>query len=472
MIAKQKGNKAIVALAGAVICYVVLFLFENADPILILDFIFGNEEDGYANFNSMLLILGMITMIDITMDSGLFQFVGFSLIKKTRGNPFKLFLVITTFTVLISTVLDNMLVLMIMIPLTISISRLLEIKPLPYLLSVAVLVNIGGTVFTISSISNIIIANFAEIPFLEYFFNAGLISLIISACSIVFLYFLTRKQLTSPIRNITVLLDYDAWIFVSDKKLMYKSAMVFLVVIGCIIAVPPSIFPSDLIALTGMFILILISRLNTNEILKAVDVELFLYLIGISIVTGSINYSGIMEYFGTLLGAMGSNDPMSFNIMILWVSAALSVTVDNVPITQILLPTLRSLTQPFTQSQARQSYYALTLGVGWGDSLTPFGDNIIVQKLADQHKVKIPLGEFFKVGFFSGMFQLALATVFFALMESIMVALILIFCIFGAIIGITLLWKKIKPIVQKKMTGETRSHSFSDKWLNRRRTTR
>ncbi len=432
LFAKQKGNKAIIALAGAVSSYMILFFFEQANPALILDFMFGSEADNYVNFNSILLFLGIITIIDITKDSGFFQLVGFTLIKKTGGNPTKIFLVVSLLTIVMALVIDNIIVLMILIPLVVSITRLLNIKPLPYLMSTAILVNIGGTTFSFSSISNIMIATYAGLDQFEFFLGVGLISLVVAGATILFLLLIVRKHLEPPRRDVHLLQDFDAWIFVPNRRLMYKSAFTFISVVACLIFVPSESFPLSLIALIGMFVLIITSRLSTDQIVKELDIELFLYLLCISVVTGGIDHSGIMQYLAGTIAFLGMGNPMLTTIVILWISAATSVTVDNVPLTQIFLPPIKTISGGFSTIQAQQSYAALALGIGWGDSLTPFGDNILVSKLAEQNDVRIKIRDFFKIGFVSGIFQLYLATIFLIFDESLPLALSLIVIMLSA----------------------------------------
>ncbi len=450
--AKQKGNRAIIALAGAVSTYIILFFFESANPALILDFMFGTEADNFVNFNSILLFLGIITIIDITKDSGFFQFIGFTLIKKTRGNPVKLFLVVSLLTIILALVIDNVVVLMILIPLIISISRLLNIKPLPYLLTTAILVNIGGTVFSFSSISNILISSSADLTQVEFFLGVGLISLVVAGATIVFLLLIVRRQLERPQREIQYLLDFDAWTLVPDRRLMYRSAVTFISVITCLIIVPPGIFPLSLIALIGVFVLIVTSGLNTDQIVKDLDIELFLFVLCVSVVTGGIDHTGIMQYLADTIEFLGMGDPMLTSVAILWISAATSVTVENVPLTQIFLPTIRTISGDFSLLQARQSYFALTLGIGWGDSLTPFGDNILVTKLAEQNDVQIKTGDFFKIGFVSGFFQLYLATIFLIFDESLPLALLLIGILMSALVLYT-----IYGIIKNKKAKKTKN---------------
>lgn len=101
--------------------------------------------------------------------------------------------------------------------------------------------------------------------------------------------------------------------------------------------------------------------------------------------------------------------------------------------TEIFLPPIKRLSAGFTTAQRHQAYHALAIGIGWGDSLTPFGDNILVTKLAEQNDVKITVKDFFKIGFVSGVFQLYLATVFLVFDESALLAALMLVALAAAV---------------------------------------
>ena len=160
-IVTEKMNRAIVSLLGAIITYFVLIFIERLDFSIIVELLFGSPGlepgEGYVNLHSLILIIGMMMIVQISHEVGTFQFIAGKLIKLSKGKPIRLMIIFCCVTVLISALLNNILTVIIIIPLTITVSRILNINPSPYILTQAVLVNIGGTIFSISSIPNILI---------------------------------------------------------------------------------------------------------------------------------------------------------------------------------------------------------------------------------------------------------------------------------------------------------------------------
>ncbi|MFX1427529.1 MAG: SLC13 family permease, partial [Promethearchaeota archaeon] len=224
----EKLNRAIISLLGAIITYFVLIYFENLDFSIIVNLLFGSEGDGFVNLHSLILIIGMMMIVQISNDVGTFQFIAGKLIKLSRGKPILLMTIFCCVTFLVSAMLNNILTVIIIIPLTITVSRILNINPSPYILTQAILVNIGGTIFSISSIPNILISTYAGIEFTEFFINVGLISILVFGFTLAFFILLYRKDLVIPEEGKKALKEFDVWNVVQNKKLLYES-LAFLI---------------------------------------------------------------------------------------------------------------------------------------------------------------------------------------------------------------------------------------------------
>ncbi|MEJ2294571.1 MAG: SLC13 family permease [Candidatus Lokiarchaeota archaeon] len=149
LIVTEKLNRAVAALIGAVIVYFTLTFLEGNNFQVILELLFGSESEGFVNLHSLILIISMMIIVQISNEAGLFQFFALNLIKLSKGKPLYLMTIFCFITVLISAVLNNILTVIILIPLTITVSRILNVNPSPYILTQAILVNIGGTLLYI-----------------------------------------------------------------------------------------------------------------------------------------------------------------------------------------------------------------------------------------------------------------------------------------------------------------------------------
>ena len=415
LIFTDKLNRAVASLTAAVITYFVLIFIEGYDFSVIVDLLFGTPSDGFVNLHSLILILGMMFIVQISAEVGLFQFLGVLAIKLSRGKPIALMSILCTISVLFSAVINNILTVMILIPLTITISRILKIDPTPYILTEAILVNIGGTFFSISSIPNILITTSADIKFNEFFVNVGLFSMLIAGITILFFIFLYRKEFREPGRKLVDTLDeFNVWNFVQSRRLLYASiASIGLLMIGFILigpVIPSDKLPPDIFAFAIAMVLTIFSAIlgmKPKEIIKSFDLELLLYLLGIFVLAGGLEVVGIIDLLGNLLRGIGSNNPMFQIILLVWVSAFLSSLIDNIPITKVLIPVVEIM------SSSSSYFYALSIGANWGDNLTPLGDNILVLNLAEQNNRPIKIKTFWKLGFSSTILQLYLGTAYF-----------------------------------------------------------
>ncbi len=440
----DKLNRAIASLAGAIITYFVLIFIEGLDFSIIVDLLFSSQDEGYVNLHSLVLIIGMMIIVQISHEAGTFQFLAIRLIKLSRGKPVLLLILFCIITILISAILNNILTVIILIPLTITVSRILNINPSPYILTQAVLVNIGGTFFSISSIPNILITTYAGISFLEFFLNVGLISLIIFPFTSLFFIFLFKKELSFPEEGFKVLKEFNIWNFVQNKRLLFQSIISIITLIILFIFVPSSLITSDMIALSIAIILIIISGLDPKELIKKIDFELIFYLLGIFIISGGLEITGIVSSFGIILSNLGAGNLFLQIIMVLWISAFLSSSIDNIPITKVLTPVIGSMSEGVSLIDKNQLFYSLSIGANWGDNLTPLGDNILVINLAEQNNRPISFKQFFKLGFCTTIYQLIIVTIYFTLIFQFIIGMVIIITI-SIMIAIFYLLQKYGP---------------------------
>ena len=443
LILLNKLNRAIASLAGGLITYFTLLFIEGKDFSVIVSLLFGSQEDNFANLHSLILIISIMIIIQISSESGLFQFLAIKLIKFTKDKPIRLMALFCIISTFFAIVLNNILSLIIVIPLTIMVSRILNINPMPYILTEAVIVNIGATVFSISSIPNIIISIYANITFTEFFMNIGLLSFIILSFTLIFFLALYKKELTIPKETFQILKEVNIWNFVQNKKTLYLSAISLIILIISFILIPSSLVSPDIITLSIAITLMITTRLDPKEIIYKVDYELILYLLGIFIITGALEIIDALNVLSLFLSNIGNGDLLLQTLLVLWVSAFLSSSIDNIPITKVLLPVIGYMSNENYQSN--QLYYSLVIGANWGDNLTPLGDNIIVFNIAEQHKRPVSFKQFFKLGFITTIYQLIIVTLYYILIFNLNLGLIIItiiFLIIGTIYLNTKLSKK------------------------------
>ncbi|MCK4844672.1 MAG: hypothetical protein KAS95_03270 [Candidatus Heimdallarchaeota archaeon] len=478
----EKINRAIVAITAALITYFTLIFIDGQEFSKLVDLLFGTQDDGFVNLHTLILIVGMMFIVQISDEAGLFQFIGVLAIKMSKGKPIALMAILCTLSATFSAVISNILAVMILIPLTITISRILNINPTPFILTEAIMVNIGGTFFSISSIPNILIVTDTGIGFNEFFINVGLFSLLVAGLTLLFFIFLYKKELKSPTKGmVDTLKEFNVWNFVQNRRLLYASMCSLVVLMISFIAIPSSIIPPDIIALTIAMFLTLFSTfngINPKTIIQKFDFELLFYLLGIFVVAGGLEVTGVIDIIGGALFKVGAISPFLNVIVIIWAAAFLSSLIDNIPITKIMIPVVGLMSDTATLTledhsllaplinvglmsetatiNPNQNYYALSYGANWGDNLTPMGDNILVMNIAEQHKRPIKMKAFWKLGFTTTIVQLILVTIYFTVIYYLIIGITIILAII-ILLGTVFIFSKYgneqtKKIIEKTFT--------------------
>jgi Na+/H+ antiporter NhaD/arsenite permease-like protein len=442
-------NRAIAALGGAIIVLYILLFIEAYNFSIIVELLFGNNQEGFVNLHTLILIMAMMLIVQISNEAGLFQFIAVKLIVLSEGKPLRLMTIFCILTVIIAALLNNILAVIILIPLTITISRILNIDPTPYILTEAILVNIGSTFFSISAITSIMITTFAKISFIEFFLNVGIISLFIFAFTLIFFIFLYKKELVIPKGGAEILKEFDAWNFVQSKRLVIECAMALIILMTLFAIIPLSLITPDIIALTIAITLIIISRLNAKEIITKIDYELILYLLGIFIIAGTLELIGVTDIIANSISEIVGGDILFQTLFILWVSAFLSSTIDNIPITKVLIPVINDIPDTGSGYNKNLKFYSLAIGANWGDNLTPLGDNILVLNISEQHKRPVSFKQFFKLGFVTTIYQLLIVTLIFILIFQVFLGIILISIILIIILISYILYKNNPKTIGK-----------------------
>ena len=450
LIVTDKLNRAIAALTGAIIIYFTLIFIKGDKITIFIDLTFGTGGD-YENLHALVLILGMLFIVEICLSAGVFQFISFQLIKMTKGNPMKLLLAICSITLLVSSVLGGILAIIVLIPITFVVARILNIDPIPYVFSQALLIPIGEIFFSISSVPVILITTSAGVGFVEYFLNVGLFCLILFLVTIVYVNLSYRNKLVAPKANlVAVLMKYNAWNYVPNKGTFYRSAFALIAILVCFMVIPPPITP-DIIAITGAIVLVVVNKLNGREIIQKLDLELLLYLLGIFFITGAMDHIQIIESIGQGLKDLVGGNPLLSLLTVLWLSAFLSSVIDDIPVAKVLIPIVGIISFGQPHTLVNSSYYSLAFGTALGDNLTPLGDTVIIKNISEQHGYEFSMGKYFKLGLKIGVIHLIAVSIYFTFFFNSTIGLIIILCI-AIVISLTILLqylnKRKKPHIQ------------------------
>ena len=115
--------------------------------------------------------------------------------KASKGNVWTLMLLLCTFSSVASMFVDNVTTILLMVPVTISITRTLKIHPIPFIIAQVLVSNIGGAVTLIRDPPNILIGSAAGINFNRFLIHMGPTMAIIFVTSLALLKLVFKKEL-------------------------------------------------------------------------------------------------------------------------------------------------------------------------------------------------------------------------------------------------------------------------------------
>ncbi len=359
-----------------------------------------------VDFNTIGLLLGMMIIVIILAETGIFQYIGIKMGKASKGNMWKLLIMMSVFTAVTSMFIDNVTTILLMIPITISIFKTFRMSPIPFILAQVLASNVGGTATLVGDPPNIMIGSAANIDFSTFLIHMGPVIGVSLIASLILFKVFFRKDLKATPQNMVELMSQNEISFIKDRPLLIKSLLVlFSVIVLFVIHGSLHIEPS-LIALGGAGVLLLISKIKPEKILHEVDWSTLIFFACLFITISIAKESGMIDVLAkTALGITAGNPWASF-FVITWVSAIASSFVDNIPFAATMIPLIEVLNQNPTiaaefHSAISPLWWALSLGVGLGGNGTLIGSSagIIAIGLAEKHGYKITFMQFFKIGF-------------------------------------------------------------------------
>jgi Na+/H+ antiporter NhaD/arsenite permease-like protein len=389
-IATEWVPRMTVALVGAGLMVVIGATDEHG--------IFFSGETG-IDWNVIFLLLGMMIIVGILQQSGLFEFLAIWATKRARGRPFVIMVMLVVLTALLSALLDNVTTVLLIAPVTLLICERLAVPVVPFLIAEVMASNIGGTATLIGDPPNIIIASRAGLGFNDFLIHLAPIVAVLLVVFIGLCWLLFRKQLRYHPERVEKVMALNAREAIRDVPLLVKSlAIVGLVLAGFILHSVIGVGPA-VIALLGAGLLILLTRLGSRKIFADVEWETLLFFAGLFIMVGALVNLGVIESVGrAAIEAIGDNY-FGAATGLLFGSAAVSGIIDNIPFVATMAPLTSDLVQA-GGAAAHPLWWALALGADLGGNATAIGAsaNVVVLGIAKRAGHPISFWTFTKYG--------------------------------------------------------------------------
>ncbi len=380
LIFSEKLHRTIVALAGAVFMVIIGLVFG-----------FYNESQALSSidFNTLGLLLGMMLLVAMLEPTGFFEFLAVWVGKMSKGKAGLLLFLLALVTSLVSMFLDNVTTVVLIAPVTILICEILGFSPQPFLISEAILSNIGGISTLVGDPPNVLIASAAEFTFVDFIIHSFPLIIIVWISAYAMLSWMFRKELSQPSPNAEAVQSLNPQEAYTDQPTARKVLIVIgIAVIFFFLEELLEIRPA-IVALAAVSIALIWIRPNIGELLKRIQWEILLFFAGLFVMIGGIQQAGVLDIFTNLIIRLVSLSPALAGLILLWSVALLSAIVDNIPITITLIPIIQHLVLP--GSNPSFLWWALVFGAGLGGNGTIIGStaNVVVVGLSERTRLPI-----------------------------------------------------------------------------------
>lgn len=398
----EKINRTIVAMIGGIL-------------MILLGIVSQEEAIHHIDFNTLGLLIGMMIIVTITAQTGVFKYLAIKAAKAVKGEPLKILIALSVITALASALLDNVTTVLLMVPITFSITRQLRVNPVPYLISEIIASNVGGTATLIGDPPNIMIGSAVpELDFMAFVNNLAPIAMIILVVTIALLVLIYRKSLKSSPELQRNLMDLQEKDEITDVTLLKKSLGVLALTILGFVLHGVLHLESATIALTGAFLLLLLTGEHyLEEAIAKVEWGTIFFFAGLFVLVSGLVETGVIAQVAESAINLTGGDELYTSMIILWLSAIASAFVDNIPFVATMIPMIKEMGALGIQN-LEPLWWSLALGACLGGNGTVIGAsaNVIVVGMAAKEKHPISFMKFFVIAFPLMLLSIAISHVY------------------------------------------------------------
>ena len=389
IIISERIHRTIIALFGAATMIIVGMLFNFYDQHSAIESI---------DFNTIGLLIGMMIIVTITKNSGLFQYIAIKAAKLAGGDPWKILVFFALITALFSALLDNVTTVLLMAPMTLVISANLKVNPIPMLITQILMSNIGGAATLIGDPPNILIGSAAGLSFLDFLTNLGPIIAILIIVLLPFFKWYYGHELKTKQEHMKKIMQLKEKDSIKDTLLLKKSLFVLTLVITGFLMHGVLGLEGATIAIFGGALLLLLDDKHLEQVLHEIEWTTIFFFVGLFILVGGLEHVGVMSWAAEKFLTLTQGSLPAPSMIILGASAVFSSLIDNIPFVATMIPLVEGMRSTFPD--LNPIWWSLALGADLGGNGTLIGAsaNLIVADIACKSGYNIKFKDFLKIG--------------------------------------------------------------------------
>ena len=353
----------------------------------------GGESSSGINWSTIIFIAGMMVMVEGMAKAGFFRWLCLTIAKAVKYKVMPILVTFMIMSAVLSMFIDSITVILFLAAVTVELSQLLKFTPVPMVLAEIFCANLGGSATMCGDPPNIIIGTALGYSFADFLTNTGLIAGISLVFIILFFFFSFKKELSAssnePVDPATFPNPSDA---IENKKDFIISTIIFLIAVVLLITHAQTGLTVAFIGVVIAAITLLTSFKHIKFILKKIDYKTLLFFIGLFIVVGGLEQTGVLKLIANFIEKICGGNIFAMVLIIMWISAVASAFVDNIPFAATMVPVIKTLAATTPGAELATLAYSLSVGTDIGGSATPIGASANVVGTSVISKAGHPVG--------------------------------------------------------------------------------
>ncbi len=359
----------------------------------------GSSESASTGINwaTILFVAGMMLMVEGMGRAGFFRWLCLFIAKKVHYKTIPIFLTFMVMSFILAMFIDSITVIMFLAAVTAELARLLRFDPIPLILSEIFCANLGGSATMCGDPPNIIIGTSLGYTFFDFVTNTGFIAVISLIFVVIYFYFCFRKELGKRPEDAESLTCPEPSEAIRSKKDFAVSCVIFGAAVVLLVTHAQTGLTVATIGVGIGLVSLLSAGRDAGKMLRQVDYKTLLFFIGLFVVVGGLEKTGILALIANFIAAVSGDNLMVMVAIVLWISAIASAFVDNIPFAATMIPVIQSLAESQGVSLSILAW-ALALGTDIGGSATPIGAsaNVVGLSIAAKNGHMVGWGRYCK----------------------------------------------------------------------------
>lgn len=350
------------------------------------------------NWETIIFVAGMMIMVEGMAEAGFFRWLCMLIAKTVNYKPLPIFISFMVLSSFLSMFIDSITVILFLAAVTIELAGMLKFEPIPYILAEVFCANLGGSATMCGDPPNIIIGTSLGYSFMDFVKNTGLVAVISLLVTILYFYLVFGRKIKKDTPPAAANVGVDPKSVITDKAAFAYSCVIFAIAIVLLVTHAKTGMTVAAVGLLVASLTLFAGLKYATKILKRVDYKTLLFFIGLFIVVGGLEQTGVLELIAGFIGSISGGNAMLIIAIILWLSAIASALIDNIPFAATMIPVIKSLAAT-TGTSLPVLAWSLAIGTDIGGSATPIGAsaNVVGISTLNKNGYRVTWGRYCKL---------------------------------------------------------------------------